>query len=172
MKNLVLILLLSISFIACKKESITPGNYQTTTPQQDTTSWQNGYGNGGTLPNWGNPTNGNDLVGKKFRVVDYKIGIASQMVNADTLYFISLNQYKVGYQGTVYTYNFYATSYGNATFVLNNFVSATNLSLSATIGDNAFTNTNWPLNAVRSITFRQLPNLPPTQHIFTFERVL
>lgn len=49
MKNLVLILILAIGLVSCKKENLTPGNYQTTQSPQDTSNWQNGYS---TTGNW------------------------------------------------------------------------------------------------------------------------
>ena len=157
-------------FTSCKKEPITPGNYQAGTQPIDTTNTT--MTNGGTTPTWTTSTTNNDLAGKKFLITDYKIALTTQAINNDTVYFINTTQYKVGYLGNVYTYNFYPTSYGNATFVLNSFNPATSLSLSATIGNNAFTNTNWPLNTQRTVMFKVLPSLPPTIHYFTFERVL
>lgn len=156
-------------FSSCKKEPITPGNYQPNVVPIGTTNPS--MTNGGTTPTWTTSSTSNGLVGKKFLVADYKIALTSQAINNDTIYFINTTQYKVGYLGNVYTYNFYPTSYGNATFVLNSFSPATSLSLSAIIGDNTFTNTNWSLNAQRTLMFRVLPTLEPTIHYFTFKRV-
>lgn len=129
MKNLVLILLLSISFVACKKEAITPGNYQTTTPQQDTTSWQSGYGNGGTLPNWGNGNNTNNQLYGTNWVLKYFYNNYAHVNKNDTIHFISNTKYTVGSDTTKYTYYLYSTS-GNSSMTLNTFMPINGLTLS------------------------------------------
>lgn len=86
-----LFLFLSL-FASCKKEPITPGNYQAgKVPPEDTTTWQWQYGNGGTLPNW----NGNqlyDLVGTKWVLTKVVTGFATTYPN-DTIKFINNNNY-------------------------------------------------------------------------------
>ncbi len=85
-----LFLFLSL-FTSCKKEPITPGNYTAgTLPQEDTTTWQWQYGNGGTLPTWGSQVN--ELIGTKWVLTKVISGFATTYPN-DTIRFISNTNY-------------------------------------------------------------------------------
>lgn len=128
MKNLILILALTISLIACKKEPITPGNYTMTVPPQDTTHWQSQYSNGGTLPNWGGNSTNNQLFGTNWVLTDVYNNYAHITKN-DTIHFISNNKYTVGSNSTQYTYNLYSTT-GNWSITLNTFMPINGLTLS------------------------------------------
>lgn len=129
MKNLVLILILSVSLIACKKENLTPGNYHQTTQTQDTSSWQSNYGNGGTLPNWGNGNNtNNQLFGTNWVLTDVYNNYAHTN-KSDTVHFISNTKYTIGSDTTKYTYNLYSTT-GNWSMTLNTFMPINGLTLS------------------------------------------
>ncbi len=79
---------------SCSKDPITPGNYQPGTP--DTTSnsnWQDQYGNGGTLPNWGNGgVQNNELVGTKWVLTKTVTAFATSFPN-DTIRFVSNTEY-------------------------------------------------------------------------------
>ena len=77
---------------SCKKDTITPGNYQAgTTPVKDTTTWQWQYSNGGTLPNWSN-NQANELAGTKWVLTKIVTGFATSFPN-DTIEFINSNNY-------------------------------------------------------------------------------
>lgn len=174
MKNLIAFILVITLFTSCKKEPITPGNYQTTTPEPAPPIQPTYAGITPTVTTTNTTTN--DLVGKKFKIISYDIygngGSTSQAINIDTVYFISGNKYKTNFNGDTLTYNFNNTTYGYATFILNSFNPAGGFSLSAIIGYNAFTNINWPLNNQRSVSFNKLPDLLPTNYCFLFKRVL
>lgn len=99
MKNLLIILLMTLAITSCKKEEF--GQYHTvaenTSNQPSDTS---SYTYGGVLPNNGNATN--DLVGTKWVLTKYISGFASDYPN-DTLEFVSVNQYTLN-GGAVRTY--------------------------------------------------------------------
>ncbi len=95
---------LAILLFSCKKEPITPGNYTTTAPLPDTSHWQNQYGNGGTLPTWGNGNSNNELVGTKWVLTNLQTGF-STMLPIDTIRFISNTYYTIN-SGAVKTYQF------------------------------------------------------------------
>ncbi len=88
--------------IACKKDSITPGNYQAPqTPIADTSNWQNQYSNGGVLPNWGNGAD-NELVGTIWVLTNIQTSFSS-VLPIDTIRFISNTNYTIN-SGSVRTY--------------------------------------------------------------------
>jgi hypothetical protein len=129
MKNLVLILILAIGLVSCKKEDITPGNYHQTSQTQDTSNWQSNYGNGGTLPTWGNGnTTNNQLFGTNWVLTDVYNNYA-HTAKSDTVHFISNTKYTVGSNPTQYTYNLYSTT-GNWSMTLNTFMPINGLTLS------------------------------------------
>lgn len=105
MVKYIVYLALIILLFACKKDAITPGNYTTTPAQQDTSHWQNQYGNGGTLPSWGsgNSTN-NELVGTRWVLTNLQTSFSS-VLPIDTVRFIDNTYYTIN-SGAVKTYQF------------------------------------------------------------------
>ena len=86
-------LLISFLLASCSKDPITPGNYQAGTPTPpDTTNWQDQYGNGGTLPNWGTTPTSNELVGTKWVLNKTVTAFATSYPN-DTIRFVSNTEY-------------------------------------------------------------------------------
>jgi hypothetical protein len=59
MKQFLFILALALSITSCKKYE---GNYQQVPDPVDTTSWQDGYQDGGTLPGGGTQTQNGEAV--------------------------------------------------------------------------------------------------------------
>jgi hypothetical protein len=130
-------------FTSCKKEPITPGNYQPNQTVVDTTNWQDQYGNGGTLPTWGTPNNNNDLFGTKWVVttVITPHPVVTTYPN-DTVYFIDNTHYKVGVNGFIKTYNFSTNNVGS-TLTINNFVTIYSLFFTCNnVVYNSFSNVN------------------------------
>ena len=64
---MIISIILGVMLTSCSKDEITPGNYGPgTPPATDTTNWQDQYGNGGTLPNWGTtPTSNDEFITKR-----------------------------------------------------------------------------------------------------------
>ena len=139
MKNIIAILALTISLIACKKEPLVLGNYQVTTPPVDTTHWQSQYGNGGTLPNWGNGSStNNQMFGTNWVLTDVYNNYA-HTAKHDTVHFISNTKYTVGSDTTKYTYYLYSTT-GNWSLTFNTFMPINGLTLSCSnFNANVFT---------------------------------
>jgi len=104
MKNYILILVafLTLGFISCKKEEITPGNYgPNQSPDSTNTNWQGGYGNGGVIG--GGTTTNNELVGTIWVLTEFKqLGYNSYYPN-DTIRFIDNTKYNIN-NGSVRTY--------------------------------------------------------------------
>lgn len=94
MKKIALIFSIAVLVISCKKEPITPGNYTAGTPTpEDTSTWQWQYGNGGTLPNWGNGSNQtNELAGTKWLLTKVVTAFATSYPN-DTIRFVDNTHY-------------------------------------------------------------------------------
>lgn len=89
--SLVVLALIGIALLlsSCKKEDYTP--YEIVEETQDTTHWQDGYTNGGTLTggSYSNP-----LIGTKWVLTKYVSAFATEYPN-DTIEFISNNTYKL-----------------------------------------------------------------------------
>lgn len=93
---------LSSLLTSCKKDPITPGNYQAGQPAPpDTTNWQDQYSNGGVLPTGGGTTI-NELVGTTWVLTKYVTSFATTYPN-DTLRFTSNTQYTIN-NGAVRNY--------------------------------------------------------------------
>ena len=93
--NYLFILILScVCFISCKKEEITPGNYQTTQPVTETTNWQDQYGNGGTVPTWTN-SDTNEIIGTTWVLTFLQIGFSTPPLPIDTIRFINTTTYTI-----------------------------------------------------------------------------
>jgi len=144
-KNIILIgisLLVSF-FVSCKKEPITPGNYQPNQKIVDTNNWVNQYGNGGTLPSWDTPTNRNSLYGTTWIVTE--VTTPWPIVTTypkDTVYFIDNTRYKVGVNGVVNNYTFYFNNVG-ATLTINNFVTINSINFTCNnVTYNTFSHVN------------------------------
>lgn len=101
----ILTLIASVLFlVSCKKEPITPGNYQAgTKPEQDTTSWIDGVVDGGTLPNWNNGNQNNELVGTTWVLTKMVAGFTTTYPN-DTIKFVSNSNYTLN-NGSVRPYS-------------------------------------------------------------------
>ena len=101
MKNVLFLLaILAIGFTSCKKDEILP--YQEV-PEgtTDTTTWNGGYQDGGTLPGGGGQIT-NDLIGTQWVITNVQTSFSSQTPN-DTLYFVDNNTYTIN-SGAVKTY--------------------------------------------------------------------
>lgn len=83
-----------LALTSCEKEPITPGNYQPGVPDSTyNNNWQDQYGNGGTLPNWGSGNNqNNELVGTKWVLTKTVTSFATSFPN-DTIRFVSNTEY-------------------------------------------------------------------------------
>jgi hypothetical protein len=149
-------------FTSCKKESITPGNYQPNQTVVDTTNWQDQYGNGGTLPNWGTPNNTNPLFGTNWVLIDVYNNYA-HVTKSDTIHFISNTRYTVGSDTTKFSYNLYTTM-GNGTIDLHNFNPINGLYLSAN-NFNPSTFTTTPIGGTILLNLKD--NLTSTNNLYT-----
>jgi hypothetical protein len=90
---LVLLILLTLLFFSCEKEPITPGNYQSGTPTEDSNDWVNDYTHRGTLPDWPtNFSNQNELVGTTWVLTRMTNGYATTFPN-DTIRFVTNTNY-------------------------------------------------------------------------------
>jgi hypothetical protein len=114
MKNILFLLIFGLLLTSCKKDTITPGNYQAgTPPTNQPNNWQSNYGNGGVLPSWGNGSANNQLVGVNLLLTKVVVNFAST-VKHDTIHFVSNTKYCVGSDTTKYNYLLYSTM-GNST---------------------------------------------------------
>ena len=96
MKNILFLLIFGLLLTSCKKDTITPGNYQAgTQPTNPPSNWQSGYGNGGVLPPWGNTTSNNEVVGTTWVLTYLKIGFATPPLPADTIRFTTNTSYTI-----------------------------------------------------------------------------
>ncbi len=110
--------MLLMALLSCKKDTIIPGNYTTTTPKQDTSHWQNQYGNGGTLPTWGNSGANNELVNTMWALIQLQTAF-SNVLPVDTVRFIDNTNYTIN-GGAVRTYQLSAGVASNSkTLTLN-----------------------------------------------------
>jgi hypothetical protein len=180
-KNLLVIISIIIGFLigglfsSCKKEPITPGNYQAPVPPPiDTTHWENEYTNGGTTPinNNGNNTNTNDnnngLVGTNWVVTKFLIGFSTTTPN-DTIHFISDTKYSVNIDTTKFNYTFYVTE-GNATISFYPFRPINSLNLTSNnIGYNVFKNV--PISQEVVLILKDLFSTPTKQYTTTFKKI-
>lgn len=164
------IILLLFLLASCKKETITPGNYGVTSPEPDTSHWQNGYTNGGSTPTWTNSTTNNSLYGTNWVLIDIAINYGvNPPVNNDTIHFIDNTHYKINSDTTKYNYNFYSTM-GNATLTFNSFIPINGLNLTCNnIGNNAFTNV--PVNHTVILMLKDLFSNPTTIYTSTFKKI-
>ncbi len=121
--------LIAILFSSCKKQAITPGNYQTIQPTQQAGGTT--YTNGGTTPIGGNTANGlsSALVGCKCVLTTYRNGLSMVTVN-DTLTYISSTKYFINSDTTKFTYSV-VPSNGNWIITYNLFNPINGLYLSA-----------------------------------------
>lgn len=118
MVKLIVYSLIPLLFFSCKKDAITPGNYTTTPAPQDTSHWQNQYSNGGTLPNWSNGNNNNELVGTTWVLTNLQTNF-STVLPIDTVRFIDNTYYTIN-GGAVKTYQLSVGVASNSkTLVLN-----------------------------------------------------
>jgi hypothetical protein len=90
---MIISIILGVMLTSCSKDEITPGNYGPgTPPATDTTNWQDQYGNGGTLPNWGTTPTSNELVGTTWVLTKVVTAFSTSYPN-DTIRFVSNNSY-------------------------------------------------------------------------------
>lgn len=158
--------LLGILLTSCKKEPITPGNYQPNVTVVDTTNWQSQYGNGGTLPNWGTPNNNNPLYGTNWVLIDVYYNYA-HVNKSDTIHFISNTRYRVGSDTTKYSYSLYSTM-GNGTLDLHQFNPINGLYLSANnFNPSSFTST--PIGGTILLNLKD--NLSNGLYTSTFKKI-
>lgn len=144
-------MIIGLFFISCKKEPITPGNYQAGTPETTTVTPMT---NGGTLPTIGTATvTPNQCNGTKWVLIDVYNNYA-HVSKSDTVYFISNNRYKINSDTTQYTYILYSTM-GNSTIVLNTFIPINGLNLTANnFNANAFTSV--PVGGTIQLTLKDI----------------
>ena len=167
-KNIVLLISVIFGFLftslitSCKKEPITPGNYQPNVTVVDTTQWQSQYGSGGTLPNWGTPNNTNPLFGTNWILIDVYYNYAHIAKN-DTVHFISNTRYTVGSDTTKFSYDLYTTM-GNGTIDLHNFNPINGLYLSAN-NFNPSTFTTTPIGGTILLNLKD--NFTSTNNLYT-----
>jgi hypothetical protein len=88
MKQLLIILGLALSISSCKKYE---GNYQQVPDPVDTTNWQDGYQDGGTLPGGGTQTQ-NTLAGTKWVLIKVVSAFSTTYPN-DTINFVTNGAY-------------------------------------------------------------------------------
>lgn len=88
MKHFLFILTLALFITSCKKYE---GNYKQVPDPVDTTSWQDVYQDGGTLPGGGTQTQ-NNLVGTKWVLTKVVSAFSTSYPN-DTINFVSNNSY-------------------------------------------------------------------------------
>lgn len=169
LKGLIVALLLVIGIClitSCKKEPITPGNYEAGTQIHDTTNWPP-YSNNGTVPTWTNNPTTNPVNGTNWVLIDVYNNYA-HISKSDTIHFISNNKYSVGSDTTKYLYNLYSTM-GNATIELNTFMPINGLNLSANnFNANAFTSV--PIGGTIQLTLKDILN-PSNRYISTFKKI-
>ena len=101
MKKIVfLIAVIGLALTSCTKENFEPNYVEIPEEVVDTTAWNSGYGNGGTLPtNTGTPVN--DLVGTKWVLTKMVSAFATEFPN-DTIDFVD---------GTHYTLNILTSAF-------------------------------------------------------------
>lgn len=164
---LITIILVVVLFTACKKDTITPGNYQTTQPANTNNS--NSYTNGGTTPTWSLSTTNNQLVGTNWVLTDVYFNYAHTS-KSDIIHFVSNTKYTVGSDTTKFGYSLYSsTGSFNSTIDFYQFNPINGLYLSANnFNANAFTSTpvggtiflnlkdNNTTNAVYVSTFKKI----------------
>ena len=92
MKNLIYILLITIAFTSCTKEEFEgPYDQIEEVVVEDTTAWNAGYTNGGTLPT-GTGSADDDLIGTVWVLTKYVSAFATEYPN-DTLTFVTKTKY-------------------------------------------------------------------------------
>ena|ERR1035437_7714283 len=121
--ELSLIIVIIGLFSSCKKDPITPGNYQAGTLPVDTSHWQNGYGNGGVLPNWPNGgSNNNELVGTNWVLTKVMPNGFGATAKSDTIHFVTNTKYYVGSDTTNSALYTLYTSQNNVTLTFKPFL--------------------------------------------------
>ena len=159
--------LIATLFSSCKKQPITPGNYQTVQAPVDTSHWQNGYNNGGSTPTFTNTTTNNQLFGTNWVLTDVYFNYAHTTKN-DTVHFISNTKYTVGSDTTKYRYSLYSTM-GNSTIDIYQFNPINGLYLSANnFNANAFTST--PVGGTIFLNLKDNYNANAT-YVSTFKKI-
>lgn len=128
MKNIILILITVLSLSSCKK---TNENYKTEPEPTVINDPLSGYNNGGILPTNTLTTN-NELNGTNWVLTKVQIGLTVTNKN-DTIHFINNNQYTVGSNTLVLTYNLYSSG-GNKTLTLYNFMPVNGYNCSGILG--------------------------------------
>jgi hypothetical protein len=167
MKNILILIVLITSLISCTKQPITPGNYHAGQPAPvDTTQWQNGYANGGTVPT-STVTTANNINGTNWVLTDVYSNYA-HVAKSDTIHFISNTRYKVNSDTTKYVYNLYETM-GNSTIELNTFNPINGLNLTANnFNSNAFATT--PVGGTIQLLLKDIFNTSTT-YTSTFKKI-
>lgn len=119
MRNILLILSIIFYslFLSCSKDKDIE-KWVPITELRDTTKWDSGYSNGGTLPTLSG--NNNNLVGTTWVLTRIQIGL-SITNKKDTIRFIDNTHYKINSFVNVLTYAYYNSS-NNMTLTFNNFM--------------------------------------------------
>ena len=157
-------IIFGVLLASCKKEPITPGNYQAGTPETTTVTPMT---NGGVLPTIGSATvTPNQCNGTKWVLIDVYNNYA-YVTKSDTIYFISNNKYKINSDTTKYSYILYSTM-GNSTIELNTFISINGLNLTANnFNANAFTSV--PVGGTIQLSLKDIFS-PSSSYVSTFKK--
>lgn len=115
-------LILSI-ITGCKKDN--PAPYVPPTSVV-TTNWENQYTNGGTLPNWTNETQINELVGTTWVLTKIMNGFGSNIMQ-DTLHFVTNTKYYIGSDTTKSAYYTLYSSQNNMTLTFKPLIPVNNI---------------------------------------------
>jgi len=102
MKNLLFLITITILvFTSCEKQLIEPNYVEVSEAEVDTTSWNSGYTNGGTLPNGGG-TFTNGLIETTWVLTKIVSAFATEFPD-DTIYFVDNTHYTLN-NGAVRNY--------------------------------------------------------------------
>lgn len=104
MIKLALVFGLFLLITSCKKYE---GSYQQIPDPVDTTTWQDGYNNGGVLPGGGTQTV-NPLIGTQWKLKKMMVGFSVTTLN-DTITFVDNNNYYINSDSYYRKYNYYVS---------------------------------------------------------------
>lgn len=114
MKNFIILIMIFGFLISCNKQKIKPNYVSVSDEVVDTTAWNVGYVNGGTLPNTNN--NSNNLVNTTWILIKITSAFSTTYPN-DTIYFVDNTHYTLN-GGAIRNYQ------------INNIIGSTNRELS------------------------------------------
>lgn len=115
MKKILILVCLSTIILSCEKQV---GPYQQIPDPVDTTTWQDGYSDGGVLPGGGNQSQ-NPLINTRWVLTKMMVGFSTTILN-DTIHFIDNTNYKINSDIAIKKYSYY-TSQNLVTLTFHNF---------------------------------------------------